>query len=72
MLQLLFTLIFIIIAIFVIYPLFKKELSLNKEADDLQDSYNSYEVLENDYNLGLISKTEFNKEKSELKSNASN
>tara|TARA_B110000116_G_C16611254_1_gene479525 strand:+ start:456 stop:674 length:219 start_codon:yes stop_codon:yes gene_type:complete len=70
--QVLFTLIFISIAIFVIYPLFKKDSYSKKEERNSEDNQNAYELLENDYNLGLIDKDQFKKEKSRLNNNVSN
>ena len=68
-LEILFTVIFITAGIFIIFPLFQKNYKSENESNDLEDKRNDFEVLENEYNLGLIDKRQFEEEKNKLKNN---
>ena len=65
--QLLFSLIFISIAIFIIIPLFQDKSLPENRKDDIKDYNHNYEILENEYNLGLIDQKQFEREKEKLK-----
>ena len=68
-LEILFAVIFITIGIFIIFPLFQKNYKSKNESNDFRDNHNDFEVLENEYNLGLIDKKQFEEEKNKLKNN---
>ena len=68
-LEILFTVIFITAGIFIIFPLFQKNYKSKNESNDFRDNHNDFEVLENEYNLGLIDKKQFEEEKNKLKNN---
>ena len=63
----LFAFIFISIGIFIIFPLFQGESLSKNQNNDLSDNHNDFEVLENEYNLGLIDTDQFEEEKRKLK-----
>ena len=71
-LGLLFAFIFISIGIFIISPLFQKKIQFKNQSNDLLDNHNDFEVLENEYNLGLIDKAQFEKEKIKINNNNAN
>ena len=54
---------------FIIFPLFQKNYKSKNESNDFRDNHNDFEVLENEYNLGLIDKKQFEEEKNKLKNN---
>ena len=64
--QILFILIFISISIFIIFPLFRDKSSIARKTNFNKDNRHEYESLENEYNLGLIDKDEFDKEKKKI------
>ena len=68
----LFAFIFISIGIFIISPLFQKKIQFKNHSNDLLDNHNDFEVLENEYNLGLIDKAQFEEEKIKIKNNNAN
>ena len=66
--QLLFLLIFIGITLFVIYPLLQSKINfiIKTKQNQRKLHMNENEILENEYNLGLIDQEQFIKEKRKL------
>ena len=64
--QILFILIFISISIFIIFPFFKNRSNISKKPNFSKHNGHEYESLENEYNLGLIDREQFDKEKEKI------
>ena len=47
-------------------------MSMLINKDDIKDYDHDYEILENEYNLGLIDQKQFEREKEKLKNNDAN
>ena len=64
--QILFILIFISISIFIIIPFFKDKSSISKKTNFSKYNEHEHENLENEYNLGLIDREQFDIEREKI------